>query len=208
MDDFIEKLPGYKQRALAGDVEAQLTLANAYLYGEAGVVDGKESMRWCRMALQAGHPQAKVFYGGYHFSGLGVPKDHKIAFRWWNEAAQDGNANGQAMAAWALSQGVGVDRNDKLAAELWLKAATQGVASAQISIARCYEKGLGVERDLNAAAFWHLIGFRNNKKLAGNEVDRLYELLPPGKAEEISRSVDDYIRTHPECIRKREKTER
>lgn len=198
-------LSEYTKRANEGDVNAQLELAKAYLYGGAGKVDGRESMYWCAMALRAGHPLAKVFYGTYHFMGLGVPKDYKVAFRWWNEAAQDGNREGEAFTAWAYSQGIGTEKNDVCAYQLWRKAAEQGIVNAQISLAKCYEKGLGVDINTPMALFWFLIAKRNSKKDSVDmEIRRLSQNLDEEKTLRITEDVDSYILEHEQVLAKKD----
>ena len=202
MDSPGGKLTHFKKLAQDGDLDAQLRLAGAYLFGSAGKVDAIESMKWCKPALQKGSPLAKYFYGFYHFLGKGVPKDYAIAFRWWRESAEDGLAEGQAHTGWAYEQGIGVERNAELAAQWWLKAAEGGVVNAQLGIATYYEQGIGIPKDMDSAVFWLMIASRNGSKDAEANMRRLYAEFSPASQDSIVEKVEEYLENNPECLRK------
>jgi TPR repeat protein len=77
-----------RQRAGAGDIEAQYQLALRYETGVWGVVqDNTEALRWYRTAAERGYVPAMQSLAHIYEKGLiGVPPDLKEAKRWRKRA--------------------------------------------------------------------------------------------------------------------------
>lgn len=85
------------EEAEAGNVEAQLLLAQTYGSGELAAqgipLDAAESMRWYRKAAEAGHPLALEVMAAAYRHGQGAPKDMTMAIRCYRQAGQQGSFN-------------------------------------------------------------------------------------------------------------------
>src|SRR4051794_35282008 len=71
-----------KQKAQAGDSEAQTELGIAYRDR-----DPSQAAEWFRKAAEQGNPRAQNSLGVLYHGGHGVPKDFDQAFGWYKKAA-------------------------------------------------------------------------------------------------------------------------
>jgi len=87
-------LQDLKNKALAGDADAQFNLGQMYRKGEGGVPqDYQEAVKWFKAAAEHGYAGGgiqTVLATMYH-EGKGVPKDNVTAYMWLNLAASQGN---------------------------------------------------------------------------------------------------------------------
>lgn len=81
-----------KEKAADGDVEAQLNLGYAYLYGLNGVnVDYKQALIYYQMAAEQKSATAYNNLGSLYFSGVGTDVNYEKAIRFFEEAAKLGS---------------------------------------------------------------------------------------------------------------------
>lgn len=81
-----------REKAANGDVEAQLNLGYAYLYGLNGVnVDYKQALIYYQMAADQKSATAYNNLGSLYFSGVGTDVNYKKAIEFFDEAAKLGS---------------------------------------------------------------------------------------------------------------------
>lgn len=80
-----------KESANAGEVEAQLAVADAYFSGTGVKADRKEARKWYGMAADKKDPQAMRRLGEMYASGDGGKKDVKKALTLWMDAEKAGD---------------------------------------------------------------------------------------------------------------------
>ena len=137
----------YKAKAELGDALAQYRLANVYFYGEGGLKDPAEALKWYLKAAQQGQVDAQYRLGFIYEQGLGVPVEYFESARWWRLAADQGHAGAQFSIGYCYGRGEGVPRNPTEAAKWFHKSADQGNASAYRFLGIAYDRGLGVRKD-------------------------------------------------------------
>lgn len=80
-----------KESARAGDVEAQLVVADVYFYGRGVKGDHAEARKWYAMAADRKNPLALRRLGEMYAAGDGGKKDTKKAVALWQEAEKAGD---------------------------------------------------------------------------------------------------------------------
>ncbi|MBI5017347.1 MAG: sel1 repeat family protein [Deltaproteobacteria bacterium] len=120
------QLQALRQRADAGDADAQVALARSYAAGEGIDPNPAEAASLYRKAAITGHPQAQLALGLAYREGIGVPQDDQEALRWVRTAAGSGEPRAQALLGVIYEEGAGVPR-DLVAAHAWLNLAAAGL---------------------------------------------------------------------------------
>ena len=145
-----------KQRAEAGDAEAQYMMARLHSWGSPLVQsDERQAVAWVRKAADQGHAEAQSNLAFFHVSGRGLDaKDAQQALAWWTRAADQGFAPAQHSLASLYSTDAGL-KDDAKALQWTRRAAEQGLAAAQLNLGAAYGRGVGVERDLTRALEWY-----------------------------------------------------
>ena len=121
----IRCLPELREKAQAGDTDAQIELAKKLttMKGEANL---REALDWARKAAETGNLEAIWILGLAYAHGRGVEQNYEEAFRLYQQAAQAGHAPSQANLACLYARGDGV-KKDMAKAEEWVrKSAEQG----------------------------------------------------------------------------------
>ena len=80
-----------KESANAGEVDAQLAVADAYFSGRGVKSDHKEARRWYEKAADKKNPQALRRLGEMYAAGDGGKKDTKKAVALWQDAEKAGD---------------------------------------------------------------------------------------------------------------------
>ncbi len=88
--DFETAIEAWRPLAEAGDLEAQVSVAEFYLNGLGVTTDPAAAVAWYRRAAEAGDPVAQLNLGDLYARGLGVAPDPVEAFVWFDLAAQQG----------------------------------------------------------------------------------------------------------------------
>ena len=166
--------------AQQGDSEAQFRLGAVYLLGAGVPRDGKEGIKWYRLAAEQGHVKAQIelklcldaIYqdhiaaeqgdaesqnrvGVYYADGVGVSQDQAEAFKWHRLAAEQGHAIAQINVGSSYEHGEGVTEDHAEALKWYSLAAEQGHAVAQFDLGNCYYNGVGVRKDHVEAVKWY-----------------------------------------------------
>lgn len=122
-------LSAWRERADAGDPEAQLAMGRAYLKrGNVG-----RARRWLQRAVQSGSGDAAAELGRMHLDGDGVPVSLGDALDWFRRGAENGSALSAYRLATHLFIGLGT-RPDDGAARDWLLTAARGDSAEALRI--------------------------------------------------------------------------
>ena len=120
-----------KQRAEAGDPQAQLSLADT-LSGLSGNFKKAEALQWYRKAAEQGSVEAKsrlgemLLFGDYGIqSSQNVKANPSEGIRWTFEAATNRNVKAFLNMSKALQNGIGVSTNST-EAYAWLQLYSEG----------------------------------------------------------------------------------
>lgn len=155
------------EAAEGGDPEAQMRVAEAYLFGLGVEADQSEGVRWTLRAAEAGHAKGLLEAGKFYGYGWGVPTDFDRARTCLEAAAAAGQPDGAEQLAF-LYLGDAIDPapepNPEEAARwfaealrLRTRAAEDGSAGDMARLAQAYEEGeplVGGAPDPSAAAAW------------------------------------------------------
>src|SRR5438067_4015311 len=137
-----------KQKAEAGDKEAQFQLGSAY--------DSAQAMKWYLRSAEAGYAEAQNSVG----SDLQAEKRYEDARRWYERAAAQGHALAINNLAYLYDLGLGVKQDRQRGFELYSRAADLGWAEAMWNLANMYGAGQLGDKDLNMACVWTLRAVR------------------------------------------------
>jgi TPR repeat protein len=86
--------PPLRERAAAGDAEAQFTLGKNYEGGRSGLKkDYAEAANWYRKSADQGNVYAQASLGIFYHAGKGVPLDNVQAEMWLSISADRAPAN-------------------------------------------------------------------------------------------------------------------
>ena len=150
--DVSYKVKALSQLAQNGDVVAQFTLGNIYLFGLQKITrTPPEAFKWYQMASQQGYPPGDDSLAKLYFDGVGVKKDEAQAVTLFTRAAEKGYAPAEANLGALFLKGVGVPKDEALAFEWIKKAAEQGFPDAEAALGTLYQNGEGVEKDIKKA---------------------------------------------------------
>lgn len=166
-----QSLESVKQRANAGDAEAQLALARAYDKGSGVSANEVLAFKWYLAAAQQGRVEAQFEVGLCYRLGTGVEQDKEKAVEWYRKAAKQGypaafynlgaayyNGDGVAISdersyAWfLLAQRAGEPRADEAVARAKSEHSAAWLNMAQVKLAEMLEKGDEVKAEPELAA--------------------------------------------------------
>lgn len=74
-------------------VDALLRMGDSYSFGNDGISDYEEAIKWYKKAAALGEPVAMERLGQYYFQGLGTQKNSKKAMEWLEKSMELGNEN-------------------------------------------------------------------------------------------------------------------
>jgi uncharacterized protein len=123
-------IPALQRLAEGGNGDAQLAMANWYLFNAGGERDWTVIRRWMGAAAEGGNRIAQRRMGVINRDGLGAPADQRAAVRWFRLAALQGDSHGISLLGAAYSIGAGVPRDLEIAYRLIALAVMMGDASA------------------------------------------------------------------------------
>lgn len=138
-----------EERALVGEVSAQLELGNLYQRGELVALDLKQAFRWYELAALQGSAE-----GAYQAGLLLLRESEDKAIVLLEQSANSGYALAQLKLGDLLSAQSGRVKAEQIY-DLYLSAARQGNQEAQYNVAELLVSGKGVERDLETALYWY-----------------------------------------------------
>jgi len=158
-----------RQRAEAGDAQAQFELARAYEDGNGVAQDDAAAVEWFRKSAEQRNALAENSLGVMYALGRGVNRDREEAVRWYKKAAKNGQAEAMYNVAISYYNGEGVDSSMDAACTWMTAAQRKGDAQAaealkhieqetnkrvdrcKFDLAGLYEKGDELPQDLPAA---------------------------------------------------------
>ncbi|QDV09347.1 Putative beta-lactamase HcpC precursor [Planctomycetes bacterium Poly30] len=109
--------------------------------------DEAESLKWARIAAEAGDGAAMVTLGYRHRFGEGVERDLKKMLYWYRRGAEHGDATAIANLAICYQNGEGVKVDSERAYALREEAAEMGHAGSRVWLAFALVDGTGCEPD-------------------------------------------------------------
>ena len=173
----------WKDKAEAGDAEAQFQLGRCFYYGNGASQNYAQALKWLRKAAEQDHPVAVYFLGLAYENGREVAKNKTTADSYYIKAhklasplANSGNASAQYTMGLLREYGLGgVEKNLAAAAIWYLKAAEQGYAPAQNDIGYCYQYGQGVTQNYAEAIKWYLKAAEQGNSAAQSQIGYCYE---------------------------------
>lgn len=190
-----------KEKAVAGDAQAQYTLAVAYDNGKGIEQDLAKAVSWYRRAATQGHLRAQHNLGISYENGDGVEKDILEALKWYQQAAAQGDASSQYNIGLLYSFGQGpIRRNDVEALQWFRLAAEQGHAKAQSNLGAIYALGLGTDKDLIQAYKWFTLSAaafppgEDREQELGNG-DKAAASLAPAQLELAKKLIEEWAPT-------------
>lgn len=123
----------FKQAAAAGDVNAQMFVAAAYLYGIGVKKNHDMATRFYIDAAKNGNAIAQ-FTLAENFIGSRHASNRKLGLIWLNKSVANGNPQAMARLGSMYLTGELVDKNSEKGIELLNKAADQGFAPAMVKL--------------------------------------------------------------------------
>lgn len=167
----------YLTAANAGNVEAQLRLADLYLNGGEGVVPSYlRAHLWAQMAADQGSARALITLGTLYRDGLGIPKDSTRALNYFQAASDAGDTKGPRYVG-LLYESSGDDAKAFAAYQL---GADRGDITSQFLVGRSYELGIGVATDYTLAAQWYVKSAERGDIIASDGMVGLASLTERG----------------------------
>lgn len=176
-----------RKRALGGDVSAMMSMARS-----AGST--YESVRWYKLAADAGSPHGMFLYAD-HVSSL--PERKELAFRYYLAAAQLGLAEAMSEVANGYASGDGVLKNIGSAAEWRAKAAKAGHRASQIEFARMLFEGVGVDPQPAEGLAWLYLAEHNKAEGAADLIQEFEDIArkyPDAKPNQIILDAQNRVR--------------
>ena len=160
--------------AAAGNVGADIEIAQRYLEGRTVARDPKVAAAWMQAAADAGDAFARYRLGALYEKGVGVARDAARARELYTQAADAGNARAMHNLAVLYAQDGGAGKPDYgKALEYFRKAATYGVRDSQFNLGVLYGRGLGATQDLAQSWMWFSVGARQGDADAARKRDEV-----------------------------------
>jgi enhanced entry protein EnhC len=131
--DLEKALYWFKKAAAAGDIQAQMYCAAAYMFGLGTKKNSDTARRYHIDAAKNGNPIAQYTLGTYFLESRDQ-RNKKLGVIWLTKAAEQGDFHAQALLGEMYAQGKMVERDNAKAAELLVKAADQNSLSAMITL--------------------------------------------------------------------------
>jgi len=144
----------YLDKAEAGDINAQSTVAFMNAKGLGVKKDEAEAVKWYRRAAEQGHLNSQYNLGVIYAKGRGVEQDFGEAFSWYLRAAEQGDQTAQSTVAMMYLKGIGTKKSQSGAFYWYRMAAEQGHVNSMYSLGELYAKGSTVGKDYRQAFEW------------------------------------------------------
>ena len=148
-----EEIQSFRQRAEAGDVNAQRALGGAYLNGMGVPQNYEEAAKWIRPAAEREDDIAQCLLGIMHYRGNGVRQDHAEAINLFHRAAMRGNIIAQFCMGALHSLGRGVPQNYR-EAYVWHSIATANGFGVTAPTKDLSPESMKAEAQRDALADW------------------------------------------------------
>ncbi|RLA44868.1 MAG: hypothetical protein DRR06_08655 [Gammaproteobacteria bacterium] len=136
--------------AQQGDARSQYNLGVV----SSTVNDPDAALKWTKLAVAQGLPEAQLHLGRMYQKGQDVSRDDREALRWFRQAGEQGLAEAQYHAGLNYYRGEGTERDYDKARQWFARAAQQGYAAAQTQLGKMYALGKDAEVDGERAENW------------------------------------------------------
>ncbi|KTC85900.1 tetratricopeptide repeat protein [Legionella drozanskii] len=123
----------FKKSAAAGDIQAQMYCAGAYLFGLGTKKNSDTARKYYIDAAKGGNALAQYTLG-IHFLDSRDQNSKKLGAIWLTKAAEQGQIDAQAKLGELYANGTGVTRDMGKAVELLTKAASQNSTAAMVTL--------------------------------------------------------------------------
>jgi TPR repeat protein len=167
--------PPLRERAEAGDANAQFQLARCYAEGSGFARDDALALEWYRRAAEQGHANAQFQVGYAYQHARGVRADYATALQWYRKAAAQNVAAATNNLGVMYEAGQGVTQDYAEAHKLYQRAFEQGDPYGASNLGKLYHYGRGVQRDYAKAAEWYRKVGDNGPPPAYTGLGQLYE---------------------------------
>lgn len=174
-----------------GDPEALYRMHMLYRKGYDTIpADSALSLRYLRMAAEAGYPAAQNYLGYILYKGEGVERDPDEGLAWLENAAIAGNPQASGNLGYLLLFGDGI-RHDPANAAFWLsRAADAGVPTAASMLGDLFRDGKGVERDILRADSLYRVALYAGLPDAAYKLEELHKAdMDTAPAEQILKDA-------------------
>lgn len=163
-----------RERAEAGDPQAQVDLGIAYTTGNGVPKNFSEAVKWFRKSAQQNNAIAQYNLGVAYAQGLGgVHRSAAEACKWYRSSAEQNYAEAEYNLGCAYLNGQGMRKNGAEAFGWFVKAAQQNIHDAQGNLAYCYMNGIGVQRDDIQAYKWAALAAQGGNQNARGYISTL-----------------------------------
>lgn len=164
------KIDVLREKAAAGDADAQAGLGWLYATGKRVSKSYKQAFQWYLKAARQGHAVASYDLNLCYLLGQGIDQDDKQAFRWVKKSAEAGYPDAVLALAWHYHGGRGVRANLKQAEHWYRKSARTGESKALFSLGQLfYDLGRYAE-----AKQWFLKGVSQNHPRSNYYLGRMH----------------------------------
>jgi TPR repeat protein len=153
-DGYAHGAVWYQKSAEAGNINAEILLAEDYRTGLGVPKNYEKAKEWYGKAAAQGDSDAAYTLGLLYHSGEYFPRDLGQSFDWFHAAALAGHVNAMAFLAEMYDSSSGTKQDLLEAAKWYERAALAGDTISQYNLALYYEKGRGVPKDFKKAAHW------------------------------------------------------
>ena len=189
----VADLQPLEDKALAGDPEAETTLALAYHAGVLLKQDDREALRLLHMAADQGFMAAQESLGMLSESGVGMEQPSPAeALDWYRKAAQQGSLDAATNIALMYADGRGIPRDPAQAVTWFRRAAEGGDGAAQYNLALMFARGTGVPQDNRESIRWLSAAADQGVVPAILDLANVYMHPPDSGAPDVSRAIRYY----------------
>src|SRR5260370_9878789 len=142
------------ERAQAGHLPDELTVARAFRFGFGVDRDLNAAASWFYKAANQGDPTAQHELGLLYLDGSGVPHDDREAFKWFHRAAVENYPPAQFDLANLFLEGRGIPQDLQEGVRWMLRAAQQEYPPAEVNLGILYLRGFAFTADEAKALGW------------------------------------------------------
>jgi TPR repeat protein len=185
-----------RERARAGDAEAQYCFGWWCDAGSGVPQDSEQSKYWWEKSAEQGHADAQFYTGMAYDACLpGEPptSDSERAAYWYRKAAQQGHRDARETLGHFYAEGRGVPKNEPEAYEWWRAGAELGDSDAQRHLGRLYRDGRCISRDYIEAYKWLILAAAREpfiKHNHANEREAIASQMTPDEVAEAQRRAE------------------
>ena len=172
-----DKLQQIKRLASSGDINAQLSLAYMYLYGDKDSKiepDFNKAFNYYLLAAKQNDPVALNNLGSLFYSGIGIKKNTEKAALLFDRSVKLGNADAAVNLAFMYVSGNGIQKDIPKAIKLFKMASENNNPAANFMYGYALYKGINGDKNYTEAAKLIKSSADNKFDEAQLEIAKLY----------------------------------